>query len=156
MQLFDTITAEAHCDIPCGIYDPTPAKIAAKTVARMVDQIIELEIPQDAEDKHAIDHYHHATMRRMMVKEQHAEICKHELEVLWSDFFKPDHLEKLPNLHATFWDAAKLCSKNKQEISKELATQLVQAVDYIAEMFYTTKGAPERYDAYKMITDNLY
>ncbi len=155
-KLFPTIEAEAHCDIPCGIYDPTSAKIAAKTVARMVEQIEELALPKDEMDKHAIDHYHQATMRRMLVKEQQAELCKRELEILMTDFFKPEHLEQFPDLHELFWQATKLCSKNKQELSGELANQLVKAVDAIAEKFYAIKKAPERFEAYKTITDNLY
>lgn len=155
-KLFLTLEAEAHCDIPCGIYDPTPAKIAAKTVARMVEQIHEFALPKDDTDKPAIDHYHQATIRRIMMKEQHAELCKRELEILWTDFFKAEHLEEFPDLHEQFWQATKLCSKNKQELSSELANQLVQAVDSIAEKFYQVKKAPERYDAYKLVTDNLY
>lgn len=150
------ITAEAHCDIPCGIYEPVLAKIAAKTVARMVDQINELALPEDDTDKHQLDHYHQASMRRMMVKEQHAETCKRELETLWSDFFKPEHLEQFPHLHDTFWKTIKLAGKCKQEISAELATQLVDGVDEIAKMFYEAKKAPDRFKAYQEITDNLY
>lgn len=151
-----TTIAEAHCDIPCGIYDPTPAKIAAKTVARMVDQLLELTAPDDDADDHVWLVYKHNLMRRVMTKEQHAEICKHELEILWSDFFKPEHLKQFPDLQTQFWQAVKLCSTNKQELSREAAADLIQAVDQIAQIFYQTKKAPERFDAYKLITDNLY
>lgn len=155
-DFFSQITAQAHCDIPCGIYEPTPAKIAAKTVARMVEQIAATELPKDENDKHAVDHYHNSTLRRIAVKEAHAEACKRELETLWSDFFKPEHLEKFPNLHDTFWKAVKLCSKNKQDIDAEAANQLVAAVDEIARAFYEAKGVPERFRAYQEITDKLY
>ncbi len=150
------LTAEAHCDVPCGIYDPTPAKIAAKTVARMVDQIADIHPPQDWNDAAAASAYVQSIARRVAVKEEHAQICKKELSVLWSDFFKPEHLVKYPNLHNLFWKAAKLCSKDKQTISKEDAVALVGAVDEIARVFYEVKGDPKRYEAYKEITDKLY
>ena len=150
------IRAEAHCDIPCGIYEPTTAKIAAKTIARMVDQILELAAPSDPTDAHAVAAFSNSISRRIATKEQHAEACKHELQVLWSDFFKPEHLEKFSNLHDTFWKALKLCSKNKQDVSKEAAADLVKAVDEIAKMFYEAKGDPERFEAYQKITDKLY
>lgn len=159
-KLLPVVRAEAHCDIPCGIYDPTPAKIAAKTVARMVDQLNELAsktpIKLMIEDANARLQLQNSIVRRTAVKEEHAQKCKDELLILWTDFFKPEHLTKFPNLHETFWKAAKLCSKNKQEVNAEAAAQLVTAVDEIAKMFYEAKGAPERYDAYKTITDKLY
>ena len=155
-KLIPEVTAQAHCDIPCGIYDPTPAKIAAKTVARMVDQIEALELPKDMDDKHAVLSYGHAFARRVTVKEHHAEMVKHELQILWSDFFKPEHTEKWPNLHGMFWNALRLGSKNKQDIDKEAAAQLVVAVDEIAKVFYEAKGDPARFEAYKLITDKLY
>ena len=148
--------ADAHCDIPCGIYEPTPAKIAAKTVLRMVEQLEELVTPEDDADGHTWLAYKNSMMRRIIVKEQHAELCKRELETLWSDFFKPEHLADFPNLHETFWQAVKLCSKNKQEINHKLAMELVDKVDEIAKMFYTAKKTPERLDAYKTLTDKLY
>src|SRR6267378_950853 len=87
-----TVIAHAHCDIPCGIYDPTPAKIAADTVAKMVEKI-------GALDKNATDYTTRGNFVRMIgVKEQHAEIVKKELQILWSDYFKPEHVEKYPKL----------------------------------------------------------
>lgn len=128
-----TTTAYAHCDIPCGIYDPTPAKIAADTVAKMVEKI-------GALDKGATDFTTRGNFVRMvMVKEQHAEICKKELQVLWSDYFKPEHVEKFPKLHDTFWKALKLASKNKQSVDAQAAADLQAAVKEISDMFYATK-----------------
>ncbi len=150
------LTAEAHCDVPCGIYDPTPAKIAAKTVARMVDQIEDIHPPKDWNDALAARTFVQSVSRRVAVKEEHAAVCKKELYILWSDFFKPEHLAKYPNLHDMFWKAAKLCSKDKQTISKEDAAALVAAVDEIAKVFYEIKGDPKRYDSYKDVTDKLY
>jgi nickel superoxide dismutase len=154
-KILPVVSAEAHCDIPCGIYDPTPAKIAAKTVQRMVNQINELKLP-DWNDQHAVIAYMSSVERRIAVKETHAELCKKELQILWSDFFKPEHLEKNPNLHDMFWKALKLCSKNKQEVDEEAAKQLIETVDGIARIFYETKNAPDKYDAYKKITDTLF
>jgi nickel superoxide dismutase len=125
--------AYAHCDIPCGIYDPTPAKIAADTVAKMVEKINAL--PAGAADTAT----RNSIVRMVTVKEQHAEICKKELQVLWSDYFKPEHLQKYPNLHDMFWKALKLASKNKQNVDAQAATDLQTAVKEISDMFWATK-----------------
>ena len=128
-----TTVAYAHCDIPCGIYDPTPAKIAADTVAKMVEKINAL--PAGAADTAT----RNSVVRMVTVKEQHAEICKRELQVLWSDYFKPEHLEKFPKLHDTFWKALKLASKNKQNVDAAAATELQSAVKEISDMFWASK-----------------
>ena len=156
VKFFPKITAKAHCDIPCGIYEPTPAKIAAKTVLRMVEQLETFKLPKDLNDQKAMLQYLNTINRRVSVKEERAQICKKELYVLWSDFFKPEHLEKFPELHDLFWQATKLCSKNKQEVNKEAAEKLVETVDKIAKIFYEVKNAPEKYQAYKTLTDRLY
>jgi len=153
--LLPEVVAEAHCDIPCGIYEPTPAKIAAMTVLRMVMQIAEIK-PPEVMDAHGIGAHANMIARRIAVKEQHAETCKRELLILWTDFFKPEHLDKFPHLHDTFWKATKLASKNKQEVSEDAARELVSAVDGIAKTFYEIKDAPERYEAYKVLTDKLF
>ena len=127
------ITAYAHCDIPCGIYDPTAAKIAADTVAKMVEKIDQL--PKDAMDFGTRNNF----VRMVTVKEQHAELCKKELQVLWSDYFKPEHLEKFPKLHDSFWKALKLASKNKQSVDAKAASDLQAAVKEIADMFWASK-----------------
>ncbi|MBI4250051.1 superoxide dismutase, Ni [Candidatus Uhrbacteria bacterium] len=155
MQSGRSILAEAHCDIPCGIYEPVVAKIAAKTVARMVDQIQALELPLDQTDKAALDHYQNALNRRLAVKENHAETCKREIETLWSDFLKPEHLEQFPRLHETVWQTLKVASTCKQEINSEAAHQLVTGVDEIARIFYTVKQVPDRLKAYQELTDHL-
>ena len=128
-----TVVAYAHCDIPCGIYDPTPAKIAADTVAKMVEKIGAL--PKDGMDATTRGNF----VRMISVKEEHAQICKKELEILWSDYFKPEHLEKYPKLHDTFWKAAKLCSRNKQNVDAAAAAELQAAVKEISDMFWATK-----------------
>lgn len=158
-KIIPEVVAEAHCDIPCGIYEPTPAKIAAMTVLRMTLQIGELHPPSGFPlkfDLAAMKSLANSMSRRIAVKEQHAELCKKELLILWTDFFKPEHLEKFPGLHDTFWKAAKLCSKNKQEVSEASARELVAATDEIARMFYEAKGAPERYEVYQKLTEKLF
>src|SRR5438046_508877 len=110
-KVFPPQTVFAHCDIPCGVYDPKPAQIAAAAVAKMVEKIIN---PPDVDEKSKQSRmdFHNNMTRFVIVKEQQAEICKRELLILWTDFFKPEHLEMFPKLHETFWNAAKLCSKN--------------------------------------------
>jgi nickel superoxide dismutase len=125
------LVAHAHCDIPCGIYDPTPAKIAADTVAKMVEKI------NGAAGTATADR--NTFIRSVAVKEEHAQICKKELLILWSDYFKPEHLEKYPKLHDTFWKAAKLCSKNKQSVDAQAAADLQAAVKEISDIFWATK-----------------
>jgi len=107
-------TVSAHCDVPCGIYDPKPAQIAAATIMKMVDLMDALPKENASlEDRNKF-------VRCVWTKEEHARKCKEELLILWTDYFKPEHLEKFPNLHDTIWKAAKLCSENKQHVSKEL------------------------------------
>ena len=131
--------AYAHCDIPCGIYDPAAAKTAADTVAKMVEKIDgfakEIGTAQGASAVNTRNNL----VRSIQVKEEHAQICKQELLILWSDYFKPEHLEKYPNLHDTFWKAAKLCSKNKQTVDAKAAADLQAAVKDIADTFWATK-----------------
>lgn len=114
----------AHCDIPCGIYDPKPSQLAAKTVLTMVQKIKAL--PKD--DIHSF-------IRMVSVKEQHAELCKKEILILWTDYFKSEHLEKFPDLHDLVWKTCKLCSDNKRAVDEEKAKELVEAVDKIADIF---------------------
>ena len=131
--------AYAHCDIPCGIYDPVAAKTAADTVAKMVEKIEtfakEVTSAQGAAQLNARNN----VVRSIQVKEEHAQICKRELLILWSDYFKPEHLEKHPTLHDTFWKAAKLCSKNKQSVDAKAAADLQAAVKEISDIFWATK-----------------
>ena len=126
----------AHCDVPCGIYETAPVTIAADTVMKMVDKIQAL--PEMS--KMTLDD-HNNFVRMVWTKEEHARKCKEELYMLWSDFFKPEHLEKFPHLHDTFWKAVKLCSQNKQHVDKALAQQLVDAVHEIGHMIEEVKAA---------------
>ena len=124
----------SHCDVPCGIYDPKPAQIAAATVLKMVEKIEALPAENLSIDDRA------TFVRCVWTKEEHARKCKEELLILWTDYFKPEHLEKFPNLHNTFWKAAKLCSENKQHVSHDAADSLVKAVDEIASLFAASKA----------------
>ncbi len=139
LRLLPTYRAYAHCDVPCGIYDPKAAQVAAATVLKMVQKIKELTIPEchDIEAKIA---YENTMTRLVWTKEEHAQKCKEELLILWTDYFKPEHLTKFPNLHETFWKATKLCSKNKQNVEEQAAKDLVAAVDEIADMFEKSKA----------------
>ncbi|MDP2664545.1 MAG: superoxide dismutase, Ni [bacterium] len=126
----------AHCDIPCGIYTAEPALTAAKTVVRMTELIQQLEPPSIANfNAETAKGKLNSLVRYITVKEQHAQKCKEELLILWTDYFKPEHLEMFPALHETFWKAAKLCSKVKQEVNMEAAKELQKAVEEIAGMF---------------------
>lgn len=138
-KIFPPQAAYAHCDVPCGIYDPKPAQIAAAAVAKMVEKILN-PLAIDENDQASRVNFHNNMTRFVLVKEQEAQKCKNELLILWTDFFKPEHLEMFPNLHDTFWKAVKLCSKNKQEVSEQAALDLVTAVDEIAKMFEKAKA----------------
>lgn len=124
----------AHCDVPCGIYDPQSALIAARTVLKMVEKILALPdtMPPSIETRNSF-------VRFVWTKEEHARKCKEELLILWTDYFKPEHLKQRPDLHEKFWKAAKLCSDNKQHVDIDTARKLVRAVEEIADIFHDTK-----------------
>ncbi len=125
--------AYAHCDIPCGIYDPHGAELAARTVARMVELIGQLPAGSaETADRQKF-------VRYVKVKEDHAELVKREVQVIWSDYFKPEHLEKHPDLHAKVWNILKLAGKNKQSIDAQAAADLEAAVKEFGQIFWATK-----------------
>ena len=126
-------TVYAHCDVPCGIYDPHQAELAARTVARMVELIGQLPKENLTEADRA------KFVRCITIKEQHAEIVKHEIQVIWSDYFKPEHVERYPDLHDRTWKILKLASKNKQNIDAAAAAELEVAVKEFADIFWSTK-----------------
>ena len=131
----------AHCDIPCGIYDPYPAQMAAHTVLRMTKLLIEQKVPMDDDTKeHEYTEHHNTVVRIIKVKEEHAEICKREITVLWGDYFKEEHLKDYPDLHDLIWKTLKLASKTKQKIDLEAAQSLLKNTQKIAEIFWKTKG----------------
>jgi nickel superoxide dismutase len=133
-----TIEASAHCDGPCGVYDPASARVAAEAVQSMTKKMMSLETP-DSQSEQFVG-YLNTMSRYASIKEEEAQICKDELLVLWTDFFKPQHLESIPDLHNTFWQAAKLCSACKVEVSLQHAQELMDAVEAIHNMFWAAKG----------------
>lgn len=132
--------AYAHCDIPCGIYKTEPMQTAAETVARMVE-LMTNPVSAHADDPQAVRNYHNAMARYAMIKEEHAQECKKQVLILWTDFFKSQDLDVVPNLHEKVWGIAKLCSRNKQEVHSEIARQLRKEVDELAEIFEKVKAA---------------
>jgi nickel superoxide dismutase len=117
----------AHCDLPCGVYDPAQAKIEAQSVKAIMDKMAKFE----GDDR----------VRALMIKEQRAELVKHHLWVLWTDYFKPEHLEKYPGLHDKFWKATKQASECKHHSDPAEAQKLLDMIDEIAEIFWATKKA---------------
>lgn len=134
-------TVVAHCDIPCGIYDPHQAQISVLTIIRMNQLITELPKPGTQTTPEERDAYVHKLSRYTTVKEEHAELCKRELRVLWGDYFTPDHLKSYPELHTLFWEAMKGASKARQEVNLQAAQDLLAKVQKIGEIFWKTKGA---------------
>ena len=134
----DAQHADAHCDGPCGIYDPASARIAAEAVRSMTKKILDLPLP-DASDAAAVARYNNTISRYIAIKEEEAEKTKREVLILWTDYFKPPHLEQFPNLHDTFWKAAKLCSSCKVEVSAQHADELIDAIKHIHDIFWKSK-----------------
>lgn len=123
-------TVYAHCDIPCGIYDPHQAQLAAHTVMRMTQLI------QEAKgDIHKI-----ARMTR--VKEEHGKMVEEEIVTLWADYFKEEHLKEYPDLHSLIWKTIKISGKARQEVNMDAAQELLTNTQKIAEIFWKTKKIP--------------
>lgn len=147
-RLFDTVhpprPVYAHCDIPCGIYDPHEAQIAALTVIRMDQLIGELTAPaMDAkpEDRAA---YVSKLARYTAVKETHAERVKSEVRVIWGDYFTPDHAKQFPQTHDLVWKVLKQASKARQTTNLADAQELLKLVQEFADIFWQTKGVKTR------------
>jgi nickel superoxide dismutase len=134
----------AHCDIPCGIYDPHEAQISALTAVRMCQLIAELpKLTPEMKPEERTAMIAKFT-RYQVVKEQHAEKTKAELRVLWGDYFTADHAKAHPNLHEMFFNAMKAASKARQSTELADSQALLTQVQGIAELFWTTKGAKTR------------
>ena len=133
------LTAEAHCDGPCGVYDPASMRIAAEAVVSMTKKLHALE-PPAAGDKAALVAYNNTFSRYVAIKEEQATLAKDELLVLWTDYFKPVHLEQYPDLHDIIWKASKNLSACKVECSIAHCEQLMADVKKIHEIFWATKG----------------
>lgn len=128
IKLLPSKLVHAHCDVPCGIYDPRSAQIAAATVLKMVQKI--KEYPEEDLNNR---------VRAIATKEEYAQICKKEILILWTDYFKSEHLEKFPDLHDLIWKTTKLCSYNKRSVDEAKAKELVEEVDKVADIFNHTK-----------------
>ena len=128
-------TAHAHCDVPCGIYDPATAQLAARTVSRMVELLDGLPVGGGLEDRNKF-------VRCIAVKEQHAEQVKRDVQVIWSDYFKPEHLAQFPELHDLTWKILKQAGKCKQSVDAAAAADLEVQVTRFAEIFWSSKSAP--------------
>ncbi len=139
-QKFHFEEVKAHCDIPCGIYDPHMAQIGALTVIRMIDLMNGLP-----EDHHADKlGFLNSLSRYIAVKEEHAEIVKHEVRVIFGDFIKEEHLTKYPELSGLVLKIMKLGSKARQGVNRQDALDLLAAVNRFAEIFWEIKGVATR------------
>jgi len=116
----------AHCDLPCGVYDPAQAKIDAQSVKACMEKYA---ASSDADFK----------VRSVIIKEERCEAVKHHLWVLWTDYFKPEHLAAHPNLHDLFWKATKSAGDAKKTQDVAVADRLLAEIDQIAEIFWATK-----------------
>ena len=118
----------AHCDLPCGVYDPAQARIEAESIKMIIQKVGE---NSDADFR----------TRAIVIKEQRAELVKHHLWVLWTDYFKPPHFEKYPELHTLVNDATKLAgaSGTKGSLDADVAQQLLDKIDEIDRIFKETK-----------------
>jgi nickel superoxide dismutase len=123
-------TVSAHCDLPCGVYDPAQARIEAESV-KMICQ------------KYAENTDEAFRTRAILIKEQRAELVKHHLWVLWTDYFKPPHFEKYPELHQLFNEATKLAGATgaKGSVDVDVAQQLLDKIAQIDKIFWETKQA---------------
>ncbi|MEE8337957.1 MAG: superoxide dismutase, Ni [Dehalococcoidia bacterium] len=123
-------TAYAHCDIPCGIYDPAGAQLGAETVEKMMT----LMADGDASDINS-------QVRYIAIKEQHAELVKHEVRIIWGDFMKPPDIETAPNLHDVVWEIMRLGSACRQGTNVDDAKALRAKVDEFADIFAKVKAS---------------
>lgn len=115
----------AHCDLPCGVYDPAQARIEALSVHQILEKYPNL---------HDEDRW-----RAVFIKEQRLELVKHHLWVLWTDYFKPEHLEAHPDLHDKFWQATKQAGAVKKSVDASESKKLLDMIDDIAEVFAATQ-----------------
>ena len=129
----------AHCDGPCGVYDPASARIAAEAVLSMTKKMLDLKAP-NTDESDAFAHYLNTMSRYASIKEEEAQACKDQILILWTDFFKPEHLDKHDDLHSLFWNTAKICSACKVELSIDHANDLLNHVEQIHNLFWSIKG----------------
>jgi nickel superoxide dismutase len=125
-----TTVVSAHCDLPCGVYDPAQARIEAESIKGIATKYAANEDPV-------------FRTRAILIKEQRAELVKHHLWVLWTDYFKAPHFEKYPQLHTLFNDATKLAGASgaKGSVDVDVADQLLAKIAEIDKIFWETKAA---------------
>jgi nickel superoxide dismutase len=116
----------AHCDLPCGIYDPAQARIEAESVKACMEKYAGNNDPIFRE-------------RAVAIKEERAELVKHHLWVLWTDYFKPEHLKTYPDLHTLFWDATKAAGAAKKSLDPADGQKLLDLINEIDKIFWDTK-----------------
>lgn len=125
--LAPSAVAHAHCDLPCGVYDPEQARIEAESCYRIVEKMAANSDPA-------------FTTRAIAIKEQRADLVKHHLDVLWHDYFKPEHIATVPNLHDLFWNATKQVSKVKASSNLDDAKKLLALIDEVDAAWKATGG----------------
>jgi nickel superoxide dismutase len=126
----------AHCDLPCGVYDPAQARIEAESVSKIQEKY------QDAENqKKPSETAEDFKARCLVIKEERADLVKHHLWVLWTDYFKPPHVEKYPQLHELFWQATKEAGEAKKSTDPKQGQKLLDLIDEIGKIFWETKQA---------------
>lgn len=124
----------AHCDVPCGIYETDSMRHAAETCLRMIEKIEALgELDDDDTEQMA------NFVRMVNTKEEHAQKVKNEAYVLWSDYFKPEHLEQFPNIHDIFWQVTKAASEVKHSVNKDTCQRLLERVAEAEKLFADSK-----------------
>ena len=128
--------AQAHCDIPCKIYDPVVIQIAALTVVRILDIIEEKKL--DTSKINDVSELARLTLE----KENQAKIVKDETRIIWGDYFKQPQIEVFPNVHDLVHSIMMQGSKCKQSLDRENATKLVDLVNDFSEIFWKTKDVP--------------
>ena len=118
----------AHCDLPCGVYDPAQARLEAESVKACQEKY-------QSSDEEAF------RQRAIAIKEERADLVKHHLWILWTDYFKPEHVEKYPELHQLFWEATKLAGESKKSEDPAQGQKLIDLINEIDRIFSETKKA---------------
>jgi nickel superoxide dismutase len=128
------LVAHAHCDLPCGVYDPAQARIEADSVQKIQEKF------QDAENqKKPSETVEDFKARCLIIKEERADLVKHHLWVLWTDYFKPEHLETYSELHDLFWRATKAAGDAKKSQDPKQGQELLDLIGEIDKIFWETK-----------------
>jgi nickel superoxide dismutase len=126
-RLSEPPTVHAHCDLMCGVYDPAQARIEAESVHEIAKKY------QDSDDEVF-------RQRAVIIKEHRADLVKHHLWVLWTDYFKPPHVEQFPQLHDLFWRATKKAGDAKKSMDPAVGQELLDLIAEIADIFQQTKS----------------